>query len=173
MSEILHTERLILHEISTEHISDLFEMDSNPNVHLYIENKPLQNISEMGPIIQMIQTQYRENGVGRWAVLLKETGECIGWAGLKLYKELVNGEMNFIDLGYRFKEKYWNKGYATESSKGVIEHAQKKLGLKKLFAHADVRNNGSINVLLKCGFELKNNFILDGREISWFELELK
>ena len=44
-----------------------------------------------------------------------DTNEMIGWCGLKLLTEPVNGRVNFYDLGYRFKQRHWGKGYASEA----------------------------------------------------------
>ena len=52
-------------------------------------------------MIENIRQQYRTNGIGRMAVILKETGEFTGWAGLKLERN-VNGHEQFYDIGYRF-----------------------------------------------------------------------
>ena len=52
--------------------------------------------------IDFIQAQYAANGIGRWAVLLRATGEFMSWAGLKLMTGPVNRHHDFYDIGYRF-----------------------------------------------------------------------
>ncbi len=64
-------------------------MDSNPNVHKYLWNKPLTSIDEVYQYIEMVRNQYLENNIGRFVVVLKETNELIGWAGLKYNTEIV------------------------------------------------------------------------------------
>ncbi|MBK9284473.1 MAG: GNAT family N-acetyltransferase [Sphingobacteriaceae bacterium] len=170
MNLILETERFILKEINIEHADDLFEMDANPAVHQFIENKPLKTKKEIYPIIEMIRAQYTKFGVGRWAVIQKTNKECVGWAGIKFYAEPIHTYLNFYDLGYRFKQKYWGKGFATETSKQIVHYAFHTLKLNQLNAHADEQNIKSNKVLLKCNFELKDNFLLDGKNINWYEL---
>ena len=50
----------------------------NPLVHKYLWNKPAQEIEEVIKVIQYVQRQYQENKIGRFATILKETGE-IHW----------------------------------------------------------------------------------------------
>ncbi len=40
-------ERLILRELEYTDENDLFEMDSDPEVHLFIENNPVKSIDEI------------------------------------------------------------------------------------------------------------------------------
>ena len=37
-----------------------------------------------------------------------------------------------IEVGYRLMKKYWNKGYATEMSKNLLDHGFNKCGLNKI-----------------------------------------
>lgn len=43
MGILIETERLILRELEYTDINDLFEMDADPEVHLFIENKPVKS----------------------------------------------------------------------------------------------------------------------------------
>ncbi|CDS91591.1 hypothetical protein SF1_38800 [Sphingobacterium faecium NBRC 15299] len=40
-------------------------MDSDPEVHLYIENSPVKSIDEITKVIEMLKKQYAENGIAR------------------------------------------------------------------------------------------------------------
>ena len=111
MNILLETERLILRELEYTDKNDLFEMDSDPEVHLFIENNPVKSIDEITKVIEMLKKQYQENGIARWAVIDKLTNECIGWAGLKYFDQPLNNHHNFTNLVYRFKKKHWGKGF--------------------------------------------------------------
>lgn len=87
---LLHeTPRLILREMRPEDANSLFEMDANPIVHKYLWQKPTLHIDESLQIIAYLQKQYKENGIGRYATILKETGEFIGWTGIKYINDHV------------------------------------------------------------------------------------
>lgn len=107
--------------------------------------------------------------MGRMAVILKETGEFIGWAELKRERN-VNGHEVFYDLGYRFLKKYWGKGYATEAAKTFVAYSFNVLNLEKINAYADMPNIASRSVLEKAGLKYIDTFNHDGTEEAWYEL---
>ena len=78
MNLILESQRLIYRPFELSDAQALFEMDSNPNVHKYLWQKPTLDIDESIQIIEMLHKQYKENGIGRFATILKEMGEFIG-----------------------------------------------------------------------------------------------
>lgn len=96
-------------------------------------------------LTEIILPQY-PNKMGRWAVHLKSTGEFIGWCGLKYVKDADE-----TDLGYRFFEQYWGKGYATESAKAVLDYGVHTLKLENIIARAAKANPASIKVIKKIG----------------------
>ena len=75
MKNPIETERLILRELALSDAEGMFELDSNPNVHLFVGNRPVKHIEESIEYIQFVQKQYKDFGIGRWAVILKETNE--------------------------------------------------------------------------------------------------
>lgn len=171
MKIYLETPRLIIRKIELTDVDDMFEMDSDPEVHKYILQSPVQTKDEIVEVIQMLQQQYTENGIARWAVVDKVSGEMLGWCGIKFYTDELNGYQNFYEHGYRFKQKHWGKGYATESSKAVLSWAFENLKTDTIYAITDLDNTGSIHVLTKLGFELKKVFQYDENiECNWFEL---
>ena len=171
MRILIETERLILRELEYADENDLFEMDSDPEVHLYIENNPVKSIDEIQKVIEMLKKQYRENGIARWAVVDKLTNECIGWSGLKYFDEPLNNQNNFYELGYRFKKKHWGKGFATESSIAILDYGFKNLNTDTIFAITDPKNVNSKKVLTKLGFDLQETFDYEGDPTDWFELK--
>lgn len=102
----IETKRLFIREIEIGDEQGLFEMDSDTEVHRYLGNKPVKTIEEIRQVIHYIQQQYKENGVGRLAVIEKSTGNFIGWTGLKLITDVINKHVNYYDLGYRFIRKF-------------------------------------------------------------------
>lgn len=171
MKIFVETERLILRELEYTDENDLFEMDSDPEVHLYIENNPVKSIDEITKVIEMLKVQYKENGIARWAVVDKLTNECVGWSGLKYFKQPLNHHNDFYELGYRFKKKHWGKGFATESSNAILDYGFKNLNTDTIFAIADPKNVNSKKVLTKLGFDYQETFDYEGDPTEWFELK--
>ena len=73
--------------------------------------------------------------------------QLIGRVGLTL-----DGD-NYYDLGYWIGKDYWGKGYATESSKYLLEYALGKLDSPKIKSGYFIDNLPSGNVLKKLGFK--------------------
>ncbi len=164
------TERLILRELIPEDAEEMFVMDSDPEVHRYVGKAPVIEIGYTRDVIQMIRQQYTDNGIGRWAVIQKETGHFIGWAGLKLMREEVNGRVGFYDLGYRFARKYWGFGYATEAAIAARDYGFEQMGLMEINAMADIENTASKHVLEKAGLSCTGQFERGGDKNFWFSI---
>ncbi|MBO9672959.1 MAG: GNAT family N-acetyltransferase [Sphingobacteriaceae bacterium] len=171
MKVFAETERLILRELLPEDAAGMFEMDGDPEVHLFLGNKPVQSIEQSKADIEFIRNQYIENGIGRWAAMEKSTGNFIGWAGLKLIKEPINNYCNYYDLGYRFSKRFWGKGYATEAAAAVRDYGFHELKLNEIIGIADINNLGSIHVLEKVG--LKRISIFDYGGIKHHRMKIE
>lgn len=169
----LETKRLILREVLLTDVDKFFELDNNPNVQKYVGNKPVNDKLEVVKLIHNLQQQYSENGIARWAVIDKNSNEFIGWSGIKLIKEPMNNHNNFYELGYRFIERYWGKGYATETTIALIDYVFENLKTEKIYAICDVENIGSKNVLEKTGLKLIETFNHRDKEHNWFKITKK
>lgn len=173
MISLLETERLLLRPFEKSDAEALFEMDKNPNVHQYLWQNPVSTIEEVYAYIEMVQKQYEERGIGRFSTILKETGELIGWTGIKFVNEKPeNGNINFYDYGYRLNEKFWNKGYASEATKAWFSHGfnEMKIEIMNAAVHAD--NGASNRVLEKHGMQFVEDYLDDaGVKWKWWQLE--
>ena len=165
MGRIVETERLYLRKFMLKDASALFKLNNNPNVLEYTGDVPFKNISEAENFIKNY-THYDTYNMGRWAVCEKRQGELIGWCGLKYHPN-----NDFIDLGYRFFEKHWNQGYATEASKGVLSYAFNKLRIQNIYAYVDKRNKASISVAKKTGLHFYQEKIHEGRLTQIFHIK--
>jgi len=170
MTRIIETERLYFRELVDTDVEGVFSLDSDPEVHQYLGQNPIRTIQQAEDAIKFIRQQYIDNGVGRLAIIEKETNDFVGWGGFKLITDLTNGRKDYHDLGYRFIKKVWGKGYATESSKAVVEYGFNELKLPVIYAIADIGNLQSQKVLKKCGFIEKEVFNYDSVPHYWYEL---
>ena len=169
----LETERLIIRPITLEDTFEFFEMDSQPEVHTYLRDKPLKTIDEALNLLNSIRLQYRKFGIGRVAVIEKNTFRFIGWTGFKFIEESYNNHSKYLDFGYRLKKEAWDKGYATEAAKACIKYYEEALKHFKIHAMTHKNNEASRNVLQKVGFEISDEFILEGSNIKCYWYDLK
>ncbi|ANF53190.1 GNAT family acetyltransferase [Chryseobacterium glaciei] len=149
----------------------LFLLDSDPKVMKYIGVPVLKDVNQSKDVIRMIQKQYKDNGIGRFAVIEKESNLLIGWSGLKFLTKEINDYNNIYELGYRFLPEYWGKGYATESAKAALDYGFNDLNIDIIYAMAHSENDGSNHILQKLGFERTGEFIEPDGTCFWYELQ--
>jgi ribosomal-protein-alanine N-acetyltransferase len=170
----LETKRLIIREIRETDLEGMYKLDSNSKVHKYLGNNPIKTKEEAKNQIQFIREQYKERGIGRFAVIEKKSDEFIGWSGFKLNKgekETLNGFDNFIDIGYRFIPKYWKKGYGLEAAIACLDFGFKTLKYDIIYGAADLENIGSNKILQKIGLKFVNEFEYDSVKVNWYQLK--
>ena len=150
---VLETARLRLREMVEADVHDVYLLNSSPNVMRYLGSEPtLSSLEEALALLRSrIFPQYQNYSVGRWAVILKDNDLFIGWCGLK-----YDPAANEYDLGYRFIENYWGKGYATEAARGVLEYCRQHLVGRRIVGKAFIENVGSIRVLEKIRNAVRN-----------------
>ena len=170
----IETERLLLREMRDEDLNGLFTLDSNPNVHKYLGNRPIKTKAEAQKVIDSVKQQYKQRGIGRFTVIEKATGNFVGWSGLRLNTEYnMNGFTKYYDVGYRLIPKYWEKGYATESGKASVDFAFNVLKLPELYATTEIGNQASHHALLKIGLHYIEDFYFEQEQLNlrWYELK--
>lgn len=173
MNLILETERLIMREILPSDAEGMFRLDNNANIHKYLGNNPVKTIEESHKYIENIRNQYVQNGTGRFAVLLKETDEFIGWSGIKFITEPENNHVNFYEIGYRLMQEHWGKGYGYESAKAWLDYGFEKMNIKTMYASAHVDNAGSNKILQKIGMLQNGQYYYEDLLCNWYEMENK
>ncbi|MEM1322514.1 MAG: GNAT family N-acetyltransferase [Bacteroidota bacterium] len=171
MTSIIRTSpRLLLRHLTMDDAEGMFAMDSDPRVLTFLDLAPQTHIDESRKTIQHVIDQYQEHGVGRLALELKETGEFIGWAGLKFMTETINDHIHYYDLGYRLLPKFWGQGYATEAAMASRDYGFEDLKAEKLYAVAMHGHWASRRVLEKTGLEVKGDCMFYGHPHWWLEI---
>lgn len=172
MKLIIETDRLLMRPLEFSDVDGFFTMNDNPKVNLYLRN-PVRTKAEAEQYIQKIINEYQKNGISRFAVFLKDTNELIGFSGLKFRATEENNYTNFYDLGYRFAEQHWRKGFATEAALAWLDYGFNTMKLPVIHASAVSANIGSNTVLQKLGFEFTNEYRINNALHSWYKLEKK
>ena len=152
MKQVAETERLILREFDLSDAPDFYEMNLDNEVMKYTGGVPFTSLEESEELIRNYD-RYINHGFGRWTVVLKETNEILGWCGLKYIKSVDE-----VDLGYRFKRKHWNKGYATEASIASLDIGFNEYDLDLIVGRTMVDNVASRKVLEKVGMTYWKEF---------------
>jgi ribosomal-protein-alanine N-acetyltransferase len=157
MKHIPETERLYMREFSLDDVATLYEMHQDPEIIRYTGDPlPWDSLEQTEKVLREILMPQYEKKIGRWAVHLKSDDTFIGWCGLKD----IGDE---IDLGYRYIQKYWGNGYASEAAKAVLEYGV-QIGLPNIVGRADAKNKASVKILGKIGLTFKETYLDNGSE---------
>lgn len=100
--------------------------------------------------------RYKKYGFGLWALILKETSEMIGQAGLTIqpYKST-----EVLEIGYLLKERFWHYGYAREAAEACKRYAFLNLNADKVCSIIKVDNAASIRVAESIGMRREDEFV--------------
>lgn len=132
---LLETERLILRRFEEKDGWFGFELNSNPDVLRYTGDKQFEHVEAANAFFKQYN-HYHLFNIGRLWTELKENGQLIGWSGLK------NND-GIIDLGYRFLQESWGKGYAYEASKAVMIDGFLRMNFDEIVANIHPDNHRS------------------------------
>ncbi|MBN9293792.1 MAG: GNAT family N-acetyltransferase [Flavobacteriia bacterium] len=155
---ILETKRTYLRNLTIDDAENFYNLNLNPEVLKFTGDEPFKKIADAENFLSNYD-QYEKYGVGRLAVIEKTTDKFIGWCGLK-----YSSQDDEYDIGFRFFQDYWNKGFATETAKRCLEFGFDNLNLKTIIGRAMKENIASIKVLEKIGMRFKKTFDFDGQE---------
>jgi len=155
---LFETNRLYMREMTEQDAKDMYLLNLNQEVIQYTGDVPFISIEEARQFL-LNYNHYKKYGFGRWAVILKENNEFLGWCGLKYTSDKME-----YDIGFRFFKKHWNKGYATESAKACVRMGFEKYKIKEIIGRVMKANKSSIRVLEKIGLILEKEFIFEKEE---------
>lgn len=146
---ILFTERLKLRLIDLTDLDSIHNLHSLPETDKYNTLGIPTDISETKSIIEpwIADNQLKEIINYTFAINNQSNEKFIGLFGLKLSSK----KYKKAEVWYKIHPDYWNKGYATESLKAVINFGFNSLKLHRIEAGCAVNNIGSIKVLEKSG----------------------
>ncbi|MDF5715965.1 MAG: GNAT family N-acetyltransferase [Rhizonema sp. NSF051] len=178
MKILLETERLILRQFTEDDTDNLFELNSDPEVVRFTQDRQIERSviqTEMLPKIFAYYEKY--DGYGVWAAIEKSSQEFIGWFLFRAveyasYFDPALANKSDIELGYRLRKVFWGKGYATEGSKALIFKGFEDLGTQCVVSVALTANVASIRVMQKAGLKLEKRFIYEaiGQEVVIYVL---
>ena len=163
----LQTKRLILRELCPGDAEDMMRLHSHPEVQRFTGEGVITTPEGIRKKIEEKMHDYKTYGYGRWATILKDGEQFVGWSGLAYLQEFDE-----IDVGYRFLPEYWGKGLATEATRAILAYSFNELKLKRIVAIAMKENKASIRVMEKAGthFEKFAPYFPDGEDLVWYQI---
>ena len=170
MKIFIETPRLILREVLPSDVDGFFALDSDPEVVKYFKNQLMTEKVQAEKLIEYVRKQYVDNGIGRWAIVEKDTNDFVGWSGLKFVTDTINNQSNFYDIGYRLLHKHWGKGYATETAVATLDYGFNTMQLNEIYSGVHVDNIASNIIITKIGMKNIGKFSYFDAEHNWYKI---
>ncbi|MEL4456268.1 GNAT family N-acetyltransferase [Lutimonas vermicola] len=144
---VLSTERLLIKKITPADAPFLLELMNDKDWIENIGDRGIKTIEQAQVYItNRFLKSYEEKGFGFYGIVLKESSEMIGTAGL-VHREGLDA----VDIGYGMLPAFRGKGYAFEATKAVFDYGYNVLRLDKIVAIVNPSNKSSIKLLEKLG----------------------
>jgi [ribosomal protein S5]-alanine N-acetyltransferase len=164
MCTIVETPRLIIREFLPGEETVFLDHFMDEEVARYI---PKRSREERAGIFRSAVAAYEASKqLGTWGIFGKADGCFIGSGLLRLFGE----DPAKVELGYSLERKYWGQGLATEMTEALVNYAFTHTGTNQVVAVTVFENIASQRVLLKAGFEQKDNLVRNGMELAYFEM---
>lgn len=140
------TARLILRTVTLGDVDDvarIWKLDEGPISRAEAEQQ-----------VQWMLANHAQNMPGKLrhlclAIILKDTGEFIGWCGL----DHLDRTKPDPALFYLLKANYWGKGLATEAARALLHYAFGPMDLTSVHGGAAPENIASKRVMEKIGMK--------------------
>lgn len=139
---IFETERTTVRVMRKSDLPGFAELESNPNVVKYT-GYPTASAEEAQKDLDYILENYEMTLPKKliYAVIHKDSNAFLGTVALLPYKE------NTWEIGYRFLQRHWGQGYASELVPALIHYGLQQEHIDAIYAEADVENTASIKLL--------------------------
>ncbi len=157
--DILETGRLKVRESTVEDVDEFYRIYREPSITYYMENLFEQPDMEKAYIKNYIRQVYGFYGYGLWTVLLKETGQVIGRAGLS-----VRDGYELPELGFVIETSQQRKGYAYEVCKAILNYTKEELQFGAVQALVQEENKASVSLLNRLGFTYREKVYEEGTD---------
>ncbi len=160
--DILETKRCLVRESVPEDVEAFGRIYREPSVTRYMDPFVKTAGGERRYIQDYIDKVYAYYEFGIWTVILKETNEVIGRAGIS-----VSDGCELPQLGYVIGVDWQGKGLATEVCEAILEYADTVLEIGAIQACIHPENLPSLYLARHLGFHRKqtNDIVNDGYQI--------
>lgn len=145
----LITERLVLRNLRGQDAGMVFEVFRDPDVMRYWSSPPMTDAAEAGALIREIHDLFRAGTLFQWGIAFRSTDAILGTCTL-FHLDLTHRRG---EIGFAIGKQHWGQGIASEAVARLIACAFEELGLHRLEADVDPRNERSLRLLEKQGFQ--------------------
>jgi len=168
---ILETERLIFRQHTMADLDAYCAMEADPDFRRYVGGRP-RTREEAERRFMEGAIKPAANLLSMWATILRTARQYIGRCGI--YPHFKPGGGVFegeAALGLYIATEYSGRGFATEAGRAFVKLGFDELKLNRIVTAIDTRNDASVHVIKKLGFELESTEIGELRSFYHFTLQ--
>lgn len=140
--------RVRLRPLRADDADALFAMKSDPRVMRYWSHAPWTERAQAVAQLEQLECDRERVEFYQWAIAVDGDDALVGTMSLFA----LNRAHKRADVGYSLASRVWGKGYATEALKLAVDFAFDTLGLARLEADIDPRNEASCRLVERLGF---------------------
>jgi RimJ/RimL family protein N-acetyltransferase len=144
----LRTSRLLLRPWRTDDRLPFARMNADPRVMEFFPG--VLSREESDAVADRIEEHFQQHGFGQWAVEIAGSTPFAGFIGLSIPRFQAHF-MPAVEIGWRIDADLWNRGYATEGARAVLEFGFTCLGLEEIVSFTVPMNLRSRRVMEKIG----------------------
>ena len=145
----LNAPRVQLRWLTANDVDGLFAVFSDREMMRYWSTPAMTDRAEAESLLARIHEFFRAKSGFQWGVERKEDGRLLGTCTL-FHVDAANMR---AEVGYGLGSEYWYHGYMLEALTALIDYAFGTLKLRRLEADVDPRNENSMRILDKLGFQ--------------------
>src|SRR5437867_7372288 len=141
---------MLLEPMRREHAPELFLLYQDPRIYQYMAHRPPSSLEALEARCARLESRRDPKSPDlwlNWVLRLRESRQCIGRVEVTLREDLTAW------LAYELSPLFWGAGYATESCSRVLRVLAGDYAVREVVATVDVRNERSIRLLERLGFE--------------------
>lgn len=149
----MRTDRLVLRPLAIDDLEDLAALHAEESFWRYPFGRG-RSRSETESFLERTIERYDDPGLAVSAVVVADTGELAGWAGLSIPTFLPE-ILPAVEAGWRLGERHRGRGFATEAGEAWVRYGFEELGLESIVSIYEPENLASGAVMRRLGFTLE------------------
>ncbi|CAN5269751.1 GNAT family N-acetyltransferase [soil metagenome] len=149
----LRTDRLLLRPLVAEDLDALAALHEQESFWWYPSGRGWSR-EETRNFFEGTVERYQDPGMAVSAVVVRESDELAGWAGLSVPTFLPE-ILPAVEVGWRLGEHHRRRGYATEAGAAWVQYGFDEMGLDRIVSICEPENGASAGVMRRLGFTLE------------------
>lgn len=145
---VIETERLILRPLTIADAEAEFVWLSDPEVNRFM---PYNLYSHVEQAVEWLRSVEQCEDEYHFGFVRRTDGLLIGAGSIGPKVDRAYAMSDAWEFGYNLRRDCWNKGYATEATRAMIEFAHREFGIKTFYANHAIDNPASGRVMEKVG----------------------